>query len=105
MSINSQEVIRPLTCPFFRATGKGVQIERSAIRQIAIPSGRGVKVNGLTELPPLLQDEINHYVPTYKNAPEPPFDEEADMTSWVYFQKHFEAYLAGQRFPIPEVDP
>jgi hypothetical protein len=24
-----------------------------------------------------------------------------DMTSWLYFQKHFSAYLAGEIFPIP----
>jgi hypothetical protein len=67
-----------------------------------IYSGRGVKVNGFTDLPQLLQDEINSHVPVYKNAPKPPLDEDADMTSWTYFQKHFDAYLAGERFPIPE---
>ena len=67
-----------------------------------IYSGRGVKVNGFSDLPQLLQDEINSRVPVYKNAPKPPLDEDADMTSWTYFQKHFDAYIAGERFPIPE---
>jgi hypothetical protein len=67
-----------------------------------IYSGRGVKVNDFTELPELLQNEINTRVPVYKNAPQPPLDEEADMTSWTYFKKHFQAYLSGERFPIVE---
>ena len=65
-----------------------------------IYSATSVKVNGFTDLPQLLQDEINTRVPLYKNAPKAPLD--GDMTSWTYFQKHFEAYLAGERFPIPE---
>ncbi len=67
-----------------------------------IYSGTGVKVKDFTELPQLLQDEINTRIPVYKNAPVPPLDEEADITSWTYFQKHFDAYLAGERFPLPE---
>jgi len=37
----------------------------------------------------------------YKNAPMSKLDQE-DMTSWTYFQRHFEAYLRGDVFPIPE---
>ena len=65
-----------------------------------IYSGYGGKVNSLSELPQLLQDEIIHRVPIYKNAPKS-FQEGADMTSWLYFEKHFEAYLNGERFPLP----
>ncbi len=65
-----------------------------------IYSATSLKVNGFTDLPQLLQDEINTRIPLYKNAPKAPLD--SDMTSWTYFQKHFEAYLAGERFPIPE---
>ncbi|WP_066380937.1 MULTISPECIES: DUF1838 domain-containing protein [unclassified Anabaena] len=65
-----------------------------------IYSASGSKVHGLTELPPLLQDEINHRVPLYKQAPKAFIDGE-DMTSWLYFQKHFQAYLAGETFPLP----
>lgn len=65
-----------------------------------IYSASGLKVKDFTELPQLLQDEINTRVPLYKNAPKSPLDD--DMTSWIYFKKHFEAYLAGERFPVPE---
>ncbi|MEB3216448.1 MAG: DUF1838 domain-containing protein [Nostocales cyanobacterium 94392] len=64
-----------------------------------IYSAYGSKVNGLSELPQLLQDEINNRVPLYKNAPKS-FKEGEDMTSWLYFQKYFDAYLAGERFPL-----
>lgn len=65
-----------------------------------IYSASGLKVNSFTDLPQLLQDEINTRIPLFKNAPKAPLDE--DMTSWTYFQNQFEAYLAGERFPIPE---
>ncbi len=65
-----------------------------------IYSASGQKVKGFHDLPQLLQDEINTRVPLYKNAAKAPLD--SDMTSWVYFQKYFDAYLAGERFPIPE---
>ncbi|OKH46981.1 hypothetical protein NIES2101_24345 [Calothrix sp. HK-06] len=64
-----------------------------------IYSGYGGKVNRLEDLPQLLQDEINQRVPLFKKAPK--FHEDVqNMTSWLYFQEHFEAYLAGERFPI-----
>jgi Protein of unknown function (DUF1838) len=65
-----------------------------------IYSGFGSKVENFDQLPPLLQDEINTRVPLYRHAPETQLDDE-DMTSWLYFQKHFDAYLAGEVFPIP----
>jgi hypothetical protein len=52
------------------------------------------------ELHPILQQEINTRVPLYKAAPKS-YIEGEDMTSWLYFQKHFSAYLAGEIFPIP----
>ena len=52
------------------------------------------------ELPQILQDEINHRVPLYKQAPKA-FSDGEDMTSWLYFQKHFPAYLSGEIFPLP----
>ena len=66
-----------------------------------IYSAYGGKVNGFTELPQLLQDEINTRVPLYKNAPQSCLDVE-DITSWLYFQKYFDAYLAGETFPLPQ---
>ncbi|QLE55491.1 DUF1838 domain-containing protein [Nostoc sp. TCL26-01] len=67
-----------------------------------IYSAFGSKVKGLTDLPQLLQDEINTRVPLYKQAPKA-FIEGEDMTSWLYFQKHFQSYLAGEIFPLPAV--
>ena len=64
-----------------------------------IYSAYGSKVKGLSALPQLLQDEINHQVPLYKNAPKS-FKEGEDMTSWLYFEKNFDAYLAVKRFPL-----
>jgi Protein of unknown function (DUF1838) len=65
-----------------------------------IYSAYGRKINGLTELPPFIQEEINTRLHLYKNAPKSFLDEE-DMTSWLYFQRHFDAYLAGEIFPLP----
>jgi Protein of unknown function (DUF1838) len=66
-----------------------------------IYSGFGSKVENFEQLPPLLQDEINTRMPLYRHAPEALLDDDDDMTSWLYFQKHFDAYLAGETFPIP----
>jgi len=68
-----------------------------------IYSAYGSKVNGFNDLPQLLQNEINTRVPVYKNAPASIIDKE-DMTSWTYFKQHFEAYLSGDTFPVPEAD-
>lgn len=65
-----------------------------------IYSAIGRKVGGVDELPQLLQDEIRTQVPLYQSAPKAFMDGE-DMTSWLYFQTNFEAYLAGERFPLP----
>lgn len=65
-----------------------------------IYSATGLKVNSVAELPSLLQEEINTRVPLYKDAPKDQLDTE-DMTSWLYFKTHFDAYLAGEKFPIP----
>lgn len=66
-----------------------------------IYSAYGGKVNGFNDLPQLLKDEMNTRVPLYKNAPKSYLEGE-DMTSWVYFQKNFDAYLAGETFPLPQ---
>jgi Protein of unknown function (DUF1838) len=68
-----------------------------------IYSAYGSKVSGVNELPQLLRDEINDRVPLYKNAP-PSFLEGEDITSWLYFQQHFDAYLAGATFPLPQAE-
>lgn len=68
-----------------------------------IYSAYGHKVGGLTDLPPLLQEQINTRVPRYRHAPRHKLDQE-DMTSWLYFQQHFPAYLRGEVFPLPAPD-
>jgi hypothetical protein len=65
-----------------------------------IYSGSGKKIADFDQLPQLLKDEISTRIPLYRHAPEASLDE--DMTSWLYFEKHFDAYLAGETFPIPE---
>jgi hypothetical protein len=65
-----------------------------------IYSASGKKVDDFEQLPQLLKDEINTRMSLYRQAPEAYLEGE-DMTSWLYFQKHFDAYLAGATFPIP----
>ena len=65
-------------------------------------SAFGNKVECFSELPQLLQEEINSRLLLYKNAPTSKLDQE-DMTSWRYFKRHFEAYLRGDVFPISEL--
>ena len=65
-----------------------------------IYSGYGSKVNGFSELPELLQEQLNNRVPLYKDAPNAALDVE-DMTSWLSFKYHFDDYLAGKTFPLP----
>ena len=67
-----------------------------------IYSATGQKVSSFSDLPTLLQEEINTRVPLYKNAAKARLN--GDMTSWMYFQKYFEQYLSGERFPIPEAE-
>ncbi|MEM1392674.1 MAG: DUF1838 family protein [Cyanobacteria bacterium P01_D01_bin.116] len=40
-------------------------------------------------------------LPIYKEAPNR-FLKVKNETSWTYFQKHFDKYLQGVQFPIPE---
>jgi hypothetical protein len=68
-----------------------------------IYSAYGGKVGGFAELPQLLQDEINTRVPLYKDAPKSFLDVE-DITSWLYFKKHFDAYIEGKTFPLPQLE-
>lgn len=69
-----------------------------------IYSASGSKAEQLSDWPQLLQDEVNHRIPLFKEAPKSFLEDREDMTSWKYFKKHFDAYLAGEKFPIPETD-
>jgi len=64
-------------------------------------SACGHKVADVAALPELLQTEITTRLPLYRQAPEHKLEQE-DMTSWLYFQQHFDAYLRGEIFPLPE---
>ena len=64
-----------------------------------IYSAWGGKVSSLTELPLLIQNEINTRVPLFKNAAKSLLDQE-NMNSWIYFKQNFDAYLKGEKFPI-----
>jgi hypothetical protein len=68
-----------------------------------IYSATGYKVSSVEELHPILQEEINNRVPLYKAAPKT-YVEGEDMTSWLYFEKHFSSYLAGEKFPISALE-
>ena len=68
-----------------------------------IYSASGSKVYTLLDWPQVLQDEVTHHIPLFKEAPKS-YREGEDMTSWIYFKKHFDAYLAGERFPLPEIE-
>lgn len=65
-----------------------------------IYSASGSRAADFEQLPQLLKDEINTRMSLYRQAPEALMGGE-DMTSWLYFQEHFDAYLAGETFPIP----
>lgn len=63
-------------------------------------SACGHRVQDFSALPELLQTQISDRLPLYRQAPHRKLDQE-DMTSWLYFQQHFEAYLRGEVFPLP----
>ncbi|MGD2182482.1 DUF1838 domain-containing protein [Lusitaniella coriacea] len=62
-------------------------------------SAHGSKVNDFGELPQWLQEELDYRLPSYKKAPTTKLNQE-NMTSWRYFKRHFDAYLAGEHFPL-----
>ncbi|MEM9214203.1 MAG: DUF1838 domain-containing protein [Cyanobacteria bacterium P01_F01_bin.150] len=67
-----------------------------------IYSASGRKLMGFEELPDLLQQQINTRIPAYRYAPQARIDCK-NITSWQYFKRHFDAYLAGEQFPLPDV--
>jgi len=67
-----------------------------------IYSASGKKVKDFSDLPSILKKEIETRVPFYKDAPAQKIEDE-EMTSWSYFKQHFDAYLQGATFPIPQI--
>ena len=66
-----------------------------------IYSATGSKVNNFSDWPQVLQDEVSHRVPLFKEAPKAYLEDREDVTSWIYFKKNFDAYLGGEQFPLP----
>jgi hypothetical protein len=65
------------------------------------------RTENFEQLPLILQQEINQRLPLFKQAPRC-FLEGEPPNSWELFPKIFDAYLQGQRFPLPaplESDP
>ncbi|NEZ61131.1 DUF1838 domain-containing protein [Adonisia turfae] len=68
-----------------------------------IYSASGRKLTGFEELPELLQEQIKTRIPAYRHAPEARIEGD-NVTSWRYFKRHFEEYLAGKEFPLTDVE-
>ncbi|MBZ0237026.1 MAG: DUF1838 domain-containing protein [Deltaproteobacteria bacterium] len=66
----------------------------------------GRRVAGEAELAPLLRRELAERVPLYREAPRCLVKDQKNETSWTYFARALDAYLAGERFPLPaSLDP
>ena len=61
----------------------------------------GRRVSSYDVLSPLLRQEIKQRLPKYRHAPTS-YTQKTNMTSWRYFEEHFDAYLQGDPFPINE---
>ena len=66
-----------------------------------IYTAQGRKLTGFDQLPALIQTEILTRVPLYLSAPSCFYDKR-NVSSWTYFDIHFEAYLNADRFPVSE---
>ena len=59
----------------------------------------GGAVASIDDLPAFMVEDINNRLPLYQHAPPCVLDI-PDETSWTYFGKHFDAFLAGDKFPV-----
>ena len=80
--------------PWMRMKGKPGQLIYSATMHKRLK---------FDELSPLLKQEISSRLLLYREAPSC-FLNAKNETSWTYFQKHFDAYLNGARFPLAETE-
>lgn len=80
--------------PWMKMKGKPGQLVYSATMH---------KRLSFDELSPLLKQEITSRLPLYQEAPSC-FLAVKNETSWIYFQKHFDDYLKGTRFPLSETE-
>ena len=60
------------------------------------------RVESFEQLDPKLVNLVREQLPIYEFTPDE--CDEANMTSILYFKKHFEAYLQREKFPIVETD-
>ena len=58
------------------------------------------RVESFERLYPNLVKLVREKLPIYEFAPDE--SDESNVTSILYFKKHFDAYLNGDYFPIPE---
>ena len=58
------------------------------------------RVDAFEQLNPNLIQLIREQVPIYEFTPN--HSDEPNMTSTLYFKHHFDVYLRGERFPVPE---
>ena len=65
-----------------------------------IYSAHGSKVPGYEWVPQLIRDDIDSRLGLYRKAPRCMLDTRNE-TSWTYFARHIDAYMAGERFPLP----
>lgn len=63
-------------------------------------SSQGAKIPSLDQLPWVMQEEIENRVQVYQSAPTCVLNA-SSVSSWTYFKKYFDAYIAGAEFPIP----
>ena len=61
---------------------------------------QGAKVARYDLLPEIIRNDIDARLPLYRTAPRCMLDQRNE-TSWSYFAKHYDAYVAGARFPLP----
>ena len=66
-------------------------------------SADGAKLETFEDLPGALRREIETNSPSYAHAPSCWIDA-PNETSWSYFERHLQDYLAGESFPRPRPD-
>jgi hypothetical protein len=64
-------------------------------------STSGARSSDLSALPQWLIDDVNSRLPLYLHAPSKFDPSIPNETSQSYFMKNFDAYLAGEQFPLP----
>ena len=61
----------------------------------------GARTKDLSMMPQWLIDDVTTRLPLYLHAPSSYDPGVPNETSQTYFMKNFDAYLAGEKFPLP----